>query len=199
MTTPSLSNRLGGFTYVGVLVLLAVLSMGAALTLEVAQTNAQRSAEADLLSIGKEFERAFASYYRQSPSNGRRYPERLEDLTRDPRTPGVRRHLRRVYVDPLTGREWGTVPAPGGGIMAVYSKAADTPYRESVGPLAMPAASAASGAGPTSSYADWRFGYDPAHDIRGTGAIILPTPLRPPQPPTQQQFNPPPPGPSPKL
>lgn len=170
-----------GFTYVGILVLLAVLSLGSALTLEVAQTNAQRSAEAELLAIGKEFERAFASYYRQSPANSRRYPERLEDLTRDPRSVGLRRHLRRVYVDPLTGGDWGLIPAPGGGIMAVYSKSTEKPYRDLTGSLAVPAASSPlAEAEPPATYANWRFGYDPANDFRNTGAIIRPTPLRPP-------------------
>lgn len=178
-----------GFTYLGVLVMLAVLSMGAALTLEVAETNAQRSAEADLISIGKQYERAFASYYRQSPVNARRYPDKLEDLTRDPRLPGLRRHLRRVYVDPLTGGEWGVVPAPGGGIMAIYSTAQSIPFRESIGPLAMspPASSASDAASGTATasaaYAQWRFGYDPNNDLNNRATIIRPTPWTPPKPP----------------
>ena len=161
-----------GFTYIGVLVMLAVLSMAAALTMEVSETQARRAAEADLAAVGKQYERAFASYYRQSPVNARRYPDRLEDLVRDPRVSGLRRHLRRVQPDPMTGGEWGTVPAPGGGIMAVYSKAPGMPLRESMGPLAMPPAPGASAAAggwadgggaktADATYAQWRFGYDP--------------------------------------
>lgn len=166
-----------GYTYVVVMVLLAILSGAAALTLEVADTQARRSAEAELLGIGREFERAFASYYRQSPVGARRFPDRLEDLVRDPRVPGVRRHLRRVYADPLGGGEWGLVPAPGGGVMAVYSQATAAPFRRPPDTLAMgPAASsAATGAAP--AYAEWRFGYDPVRDLRNRDAIIRPTPL----------------------
>ena len=164
-----------GYTYIVVLVFLAVLSMAAALTLEIADTNAKRAAEAELLDVGKEFERGFASYYRQSPSGSRRFPDRLEDLTRDPRYPGLRRHLRRVYVDPLTGAAWGTVPAPGGGIMAVYSTAAGEPYREDIGVRAMPPAASSPDAKALRSYAAWRFGYDPTLDLFNRNNIIRPT------------------------
>lgn len=152
-----------GYTYLVVLILLGIIALGSALTLEVADTSARREAEAELLAIGKEFERAFASYYRQNAGGPSRYPARLEDLTRDPRVPGIRRHLRRLYVDPITGKPWGTVPAPGGGIMAVYSTATEQPLREDIGPLALAPLNAASGVpGRAGSYADWRFGYAPA-------------------------------------
>jgi hypothetical protein len=43
-------------------------------------------------------------------------------LLEDRRYPTVRRHLRRLYVDPITGQqEWGLVKAPEGGIMGIYS------------------------------------------------------------------------------
>ena len=181
---PASGQPARGYTYIVVLVMLAVLSLAAALTLEVAETSARRSAEAELIGIGKEFERAFASYYRQSPAGARRFPDRLEDLVRDPRLPGVRRHLRRVYVDPLTGKEWKTVPAPGGGIMAVYSGAEGRPYLEEIGPLlAVPAvAGVAEAASQPTSYASWLFGYDPSAELSGRGNFLLPTPAARPTP-----------------
>jgi type II secretory pathway pseudopilin PulG len=158
-----------GFTYVVVLVLLAVVALASSLTIEVAHTSAQRAAETELLAIGKEFERAFTTYYRQSPAGGPRYPGSLEDLTRDPRVPGIRRHLRRVYMDPLTGKPWGTVPAPGGGIMAVFSTSEDPPFHENIGSLvALPFASSTTDTGKTNRYSDWRFGYAP------TPAVVRP-------------------------
>ena len=181
-----------GYTYIVVLVMLAVLSLAAALTLEVAETSARRSAEAELIGIGKEFERAFASYYRQSPAGTRRFPDRLEDLVRDPRLPGVRRHLRRVYVDPLSGKEWKTVPAPGGGIMAVYSGAAGQPYLEEIGPLlAVPAAaSVAEAASQATSYASWLFGYDPGAELSGRGNFIPPATAARPAPVASSPLRP---------
>ena len=161
-----------GYTYVAVLVLLAVLSLASALTLEVAETSGRRSAEGELLAVGREFDRAFASYYRQSASLGARYPQQLEDLLRDPRSPGVRRHLRRLYADPVTGGAWATIRAPGGGIMGVYSTAPGQPYKLHATPLAVASGASA----PARSYAEWRFGYDPAMEQGRHMRIITATP-----------------------
>jgi hypothetical protein len=157
-----------GYTYIIVLVLLAVIALGSALTLEVAHTSSRREAEAELVAVGKEFERAFASYHRLNAGSSSRYPARLEDLVRDPRVPGIRRHLRRLHVDPVTGGPWGTVPAPGGGIMAVFSTSMERPLREDIGPLAMaPFGAASSVSARAEGYARWQFGYAPA----GTAAL----------------------------
>jgi len=54
----------------------------------------------------------------------------FEDLVLDPRAPDVRRHLRRIYVDPITGKDgWGIVRAPDGGIMGVHSLSDATPLK----------------------------------------------------------------------
>ena len=161
-----------GYTYVAVLILLAVLALASALTLEVAETSSRRSAEAELLAVGNEFEQAFASYYRQGLGPRSRYPQQLEDLLRDPRSPGVRRHLRRLYIDPVTGAAWATIPAPDGGIMGVYSTAPGQPYRAHATPLA----AAAGASAPAKNYAEWRFGYDPALEQEGRLRVITATP-----------------------
>ncbi len=55
------------------------------------------------------------------------YPLQLDDLVLDRRSPRTLRHLRRVYVDPLTGKaEWGLV-RQGGRIVGVYSLATGVP------------------------------------------------------------------------
>ena len=99
----------------------AVVSAGAAL--------ARRAAEEDLLFVGSQFRNAIRSYY-ESGAGGLRYPLSLEDLLRDKRFPGVTRHLRRIYPDPLTGRDdWELMRSPEGGIMGVASKAPGTPLK----------------------------------------------------------------------
>jgi type II secretory pathway pseudopilin PulG len=131
------STRLGitrshtaGFTYVAVLLLVAV--MGTALTVvsQVWQTMQRRDKEDQLLYVGDEMRRAFARYA-ASAAGGQRYPQSLEDLVKDPRYPEVRRYLRRVYPDPITGRaDWGLVKGPGDGIMGVYSLSEDEPLKK---------------------------------------------------------------------
>ena len=63
------------------------------------------------------------SYANATPVGQKRAPSSLQDLLKDPRYPSARRHLRKLYVDPITGKdEWGTLVAPdGSGLIGVYS------------------------------------------------------------------------------
>ncbi len=123
-------RRQSGFTTIGLLLLLAVLSLASLLTTEVAETATRRAQERELDGIGREFADALRAYGRATPAGASTRPQRLDDLLKDPRVFATRRFLRRVYVDPLTGRaEWGTMVVAGGGIVAVYSLAKqDTLY-----------------------------------------------------------------------
>ena len=77
--------------------------------------------------MGEHYRRAIERYYRNGPSQ---YPRRLEDLLRDPRQQGLERYLRTLYSDPVSGSQrWGTVKAPDGGIMGVYSLAGGRPFK----------------------------------------------------------------------
>ncbi|HEX4330310.1 MAG TPA: type II secretion system protein [Burkholderiales bacterium] len=144
-----------GFTLLGVVLLVAILAIGAAATLSAGIALQQRAAEQELLFVGGEYQRAFRSYYETAVSTPR-YPLKLEELLRDPRFPGVRRHLRRLYADPLTGKsEWGLIQAPGGGIMGVYSLATGTPIKVDLFDARFP------GFEGKTSYAQWRFAYAP--------------------------------------
>ena len=130
--TSSLHSLRGGcgFTYIGLLIFLALLSLAAAATLQLGSVAQQRSDEAELLFIGSQFTAALSSYYAATPVGQNRFPQKLEDLLRDPRYPGVRRHLRRIYVDPMTGTsEWGLIGAPEGGFMGASSLSSRGPLK----------------------------------------------------------------------
>jgi len=61
---------------------------------------------------------------------GQRYPKKLEDLLKDPRVPGVKRYLRKIYIDPITGeKDWGLMRGKDGGIFGVYSKSEQQPIK----------------------------------------------------------------------
>jgi type II secretory pathway pseudopilin PulG len=117
----------------------------------------RRDAERELLAVGAEFEQALTSYAGASGNAGRAIgelgPQTLEELLKDPRFPGMMRHLRQIYTDPLTGRsEWGLVKAPGGFIVGVYSLAEGIPIqRNGLEPAQV-------GFENAQSYADWVFG-----------------------------------------
>ncbi|HYR35273.1 MAG TPA: type II secretion system protein [Burkholderiales bacterium] len=118
-----------GFTYLGVLLIIAVMGAGLAAFGELYSHAAQREKERELLFIGNQFREAVGSYYNKSPG-AKVYPKKLEDLLEDKRFPMPQRHLRRVYMDPMTGgTEWGLVEAPGGGFMGVHSLSEETPVK----------------------------------------------------------------------
>jgi len=67
------------------------------------RTQAQREREQELLFIGHEFQAAIAAYYKSNTGGSSQYPQEISDLLEDTRGPEARHHLRRLYVDPLTG------------------------------------------------------------------------------------------------
>lgn len=119
-----------GFVYLTVLFAIAVVGLGISSYAVVWSQEAQREREKELLAVGAEFRRAIASYYDQSPGTVKRYPGRMEDLIFDSRYLTMKRHLRKIYVDPMTGlNRWGIVPAPDGGIMGVHSLSEKAPIK----------------------------------------------------------------------
>ncbi len=111
-----------GFTYIALLIIVAMIAAGATAALGAGAALQQRESEAELLAIGLEFRQALQSYADATPSGQPTEPRELAELLRDPRYPGVRRHLRRIYPDPLTGQvEWGIVRFPDGRISGMHS------------------------------------------------------------------------------
>jgi type II secretory pathway pseudopilin PulG len=122
------SSRTQGFTYLTVLFIIAMLSAGLALTGEVWEAASKREKEAELLFVGHQYRKAIEHYYLSGPQ--RQYPRALEELLKDPRTPGLERHLRRLYPDPITGKSaWGLVKGGDGGIAGVHSLSSEKPLK----------------------------------------------------------------------
>lgn len=122
----------GGFTYLLLLVVLAIIAITAAASLELGTTMSRRDAEQELLGIGAEYERALIAYRLATPvGQVKRNPDTLDALLLDRRLAGTKRHLRKIYVDPLTGLDrWGIARAPDGSIAAVYSLAEGQPIKQ---------------------------------------------------------------------
>jgi len=146
-------RRHGGFTYLTILFVIAIMGVGLALAGEVWHTAAMREREAALLWTGEQYRRAIERYYLGGP---RQYPRELADLLRDARKAGVQRYLRRLYPDPITNSDdWGIVKAPDGGVMGVYSRSESEPIKEAG---FRPAQAAFEGA---KKYSDWKFTFVP--------------------------------------
>lgn len=119
-----------GFTYLGALLLIAVVGAGLASLEELWSQSRQRAREAELIWVGNQFKQAIGAYYERSPGSVKNYPEKLEDLLEDPRYLFTVRHLRRIYSDPITGKpDWIVDPAPAGGIKGVRSRSTERSIR----------------------------------------------------------------------
>src|SRR3990170_6452118 len=77
-----------GFTYLAMLLAVAVIGIGLAAAGQVWTTAAQREKEQQLLFVGNQYRRAIGLYHRNSPNQltpGVAYPKALKDLLEDKR------------------------------------------------------------------------------------------------------------------
>lgn len=119
----------GGFTYLGLLIIIVFFSMGLIGESRLLASTEKADREEQLLFVGHQFRNAFKSYATTGPGAGV-YPNSLEDLLSDPRSPEIKRHLRKIYIDPMTGNnQWGLIKAPEGGVMGVYSLSSKEPSK----------------------------------------------------------------------
>jgi type II secretory pathway pseudopilin PulG len=145
-------GREGGFTYIGLLVLIALIGFVLSVAGQVTATTAQREREKQLLWVGHAYRDAIRRYVIQ---NGH-YPAALADLVEFPTASGQPAHyLRRLYPDPMApGADWVLVPALGGGVMGVASSSKRAPFKRARFD------DADLGFGDAETYADWMFIFD---------------------------------------
>lgn len=146
--------------------------LGIAVTLvsELWHTAQKREKEQELLFVGNQFRRALAMY----SANGGGYPKRLEDLLRDPRVPGMRRYLRKIYRDPVTGgTEWGLVRSTGDIIVGIHSLSAEEPLKQKEFSLADKDFEG------KRKYSEWVFSAAPAKGTPGAATPANPGALAP--------------------
>jgi type II secretory pathway pseudopilin PulG len=123
--------RQTGFTYIALLVAIAVMGLVQSALAEAWHTDVQREKEQELLFAGNQMRAALNLYYARSPAGSRRQPLRLEDLLQDGRTPATERYLRRIYRDPISGGEqWGLIRGASGEIHGVHSLSAARPLKQ---------------------------------------------------------------------
>jgi len=156
-----------GFTYIGLLIFVALMGIALAGTGLVWHAESRRLKEGELLFAGEQYRRAIGMYYERSPGE-KKFPRSIDDLLQDRRYPNVQRYLRHAYLDPITtSKDWGMVQGPEGGIAGVYSLSDDKPVKQ---------ANFRQGQADfegREKYSDWRFVYVPqlpAAEAGGTGA-----------------------------
>lgn len=78
-------------------------------------------------------------------------------VPKDRRFVTAQRYLRRIYVDPMTGKaEWDLIAGPGGGFMGVQSLSTKRAIRRLEDQ--------------ETAYKDWKFAYEPPEVLRRTSS-----------------------------
>ncbi len=117
-----------GFTYIGVLVVVVVIGIMAQTAVMFESHRKKVDLEAELLFRGQAYMAAIRSYYEiEKPANS--YPRSLDQLLYDPRF-SHRRHIRKLYDDPITGGDWVVIRGADGGISGVVSSSEMRPIKQ---------------------------------------------------------------------
>lgn len=183
-------NNQRGVTLLLVLFMVVVLGLAMGMTGKVWKTVVQRDREEQLLWVGNQYRLAIKSYSTAMvgqggqvvsgaavPTVGQKkavaavYPNSLQDLLKDPRFQNPVRHIRKLYKDPITGKDFKLIRAGGqvtgagvatdtatGGIMGVASTSKETPFKQSGFPDVYQDFENAA------SYQDWQFVYKPGQE-----------------------------------
>ncbi|MDK2847318.1 MAG: hypothetical protein PWP34_671 [Desulfuromonadales bacterium] len=140
-----------GSTLLVVLAAIVILGLSAGVAGNSWKNIIQRDREEELFFRGDQYRRAIASFHDAWGV----YPKRLEELLEDRRALYLRRHLRRLYSDPMTGAPFALVVDSAGRIRGVYSTDDGRPFRrEGFPPEYKDFAKA-------TSYRDWKFVFEP--------------------------------------
>ena len=110
--------RQGGLVLLALLIALMLMSIALAGALDVWSLQRRREQEKQLLFNGNQYRLAILRYYRV----GRAYPATVDDLLDDTRFPVPLHHLRRAYVDPLTGKNDWALMEEGNRFYGVFSR-----------------------------------------------------------------------------
>lgn len=149
-------GRQRGFSYVVAMFAVAILAVLSLRALENLHTKERREKEVELLFAGQAYQNAIRLYYDNSPGTEKHFPPDLQALLLDARATRISRPLRKLYRDPIAGSEvWGIVPAPGGGVMGVYSLSSQQPIKIAGFPVDL------QGFAGARQYQDWKFVYQP--------------------------------------
>lgn len=141
----------GGYTYLMLLFAVAAMGLFAAGAAEGWAALAQRERENQLLFAGNQYREALRRYYEAIPDAVQRHPQKLEDLLQDTRFASMRRHLRQLYPDPMTGQADWVLLRNSEHIVGIHSRASGRPLkRDGFERRDREFAAAA-------SYSDWKF------------------------------------------
>ena len=119
-----------GFTYIAALVLVIIMGIMLGAAGQSWKMIAAREREEEFMFRAGQIRDAMIRWYKPRPGQHVVTPLRdIKDLLKDPRSLANVRYLRRLYTDPITGKEFEVVKGAGGGIIGVVSPSEGKPLK----------------------------------------------------------------------
>ncbi len=149
-----------GFTYPAALLLIVVVSSSLMVVQKQWSTIVKRDNEKELFFRAEQIIRGIESFYINTPGGPSQYPRNLNVLLKDNRYSALKRHLRKIYKDPMTKEgDWGIVYDGQGKIKGVYSKSQNKPLK--TGGFSKSYKSFEN----KTRYSEWKFVYEPKKEV----------------------------------
>ncbi|HEX9860887.1 MAG TPA: type II secretion system protein [Nitrospirota bacterium] len=100
----------GGYTYIGLLMVIVIIGIMTTVVAQTWKSVARVQKEKELIWIGHQFRTALKGYYDyrkglHGGNPGAFYPSDVKDLLKDPGRPADHAYLRKIYTDPVTGKD----------------------------------------------------------------------------------------------
>lgn len=151
----SMKHKPLGFSYIGLLIAIAIAGIGLAAAGTVWHQTMQRAREIELLYLGDTYRQAIASYYQSNPTGVKTYPKTLSELLVDKRFPTIKRHIRTLYPNPINPKKPWSLVVQQGQILGVYVDSDTEPIKKTGFPEIYQSFEKAE------RYSDWQFIYKP--------------------------------------
>jgi len=119
-----------GFTYIAAMCLVIIMGIMLGAVGQSWQTISKREKEAELLFRGGQILDAIERWRMPGPgipANGQ--VRELKDLLEDPRSAQKRHYLRKLYLDPITNKDFDPIKGTQGGVIGVASSSNEKPLK----------------------------------------------------------------------
>lgn len=144
------------FTYPFALMLTVVTAISLMAVQAYWSTIMKKEREKELLFAGEQIRDAIGSYCSAKQTTPVLYPQTMEELLLDSRFPVVKRHLRKMYKNPMSkDGKWYFVFGSNGKIKGVYANNREKPLKQENFPEKFKTFEK------KNHYSDWKFIYEP--------------------------------------
>lgn len=157
----------GGFTYISALFIVMVMGIMLGAVGQSMRIVMQREREKELLFRGMQYRDAMERWYTKKGVATIPLKE-IKDLLKDPRSPNGERLIRRLYEDPMTGKEMKVLTDPNHGIYGVAGTSNDKPLKKSNFPEVL------KNLEEKEKYSEWEFIYKRPGAVPGGGMGTTP-------------------------